>query len=447
MEDALSELVEALDAKPSNILLKTLVSEAQTAVDAASALAWLDRADPAAFAPASRLLASQYLRDNERFETALAWCAGTSGQLLLASAHCLHGLGRNVEALDAYNEALSLDAALADEALRRRISPVAQGVSGAGDRGVVIDLHGKRLDAGTAAPEMPAAPKTRERITFDDVGGLDEVKRQIRRRIITPMQKPSLFEKFKRKAGGGVLLYGPPGCGKTLMARATAGEAGAEFYQIQISDILDMYIGESEKRMTSVFEMARSHTPAVIFFDEIEALAARRRYGENDNRASLVSTFLTEMDGFASNNSGLLVLAASNVPWSIDSAFLRPGRFDRSVFVPPPDQEARRTILELLLTNRPIETGLDLAPIVQRTSGFSGADLSGLVEEACDIAIENSLEANSIENLTAWHFKDALSDLRPSTIDWLSQARNYVKFSNEGGFYDDVARFLDKHAK
>jgi SpoVK/Ycf46/Vps4 family AAA+-type ATPase len=281
---------------------------------------------------------------------------------------------------------------------------------------------------------------------FADVGGLEEVKRDISRKIILPFKKPGLFDKFKRKAGGGVLLYGPPGCGKTMMARATAGEVGAAFISIEIAEVLDMYIGQSEKRLAAAFENARKARPAVLFFDEIEALAARRRFGHADHGASLVSTFLNEFDGINASNEGVLVLAATNVPWAIDTAFRRPGRFDRVIFIPPPDREARLAILKMALEDRPQEA-INLEPIAQATSGFSGADLVGLVEEACDFAIEESLESGEIAPIRQKHLAEAVKEKKPTTLEWLAQARNYAKYSNEGGLYDDVVAFLDKHSK
>ena len=177
-----------------------------------------------------------------------------------------------------------------------------------------------------------------DKVTFADVGGLDDIKSAIRKRIILPFQKPSLFERFKKRIGGGILLYGPPGCGKTLLARATAGECAARFFNVTISDILDMYIGESERKLHAVFETARQSKPSVLFFDELEALGVKRQYHREGSSSKLVSQFLSELDGFSRNNQGVLVLGATNVPWDIDPAFHRPGRFDRVLFVPPPDR-------------------------------------------------------------------------------------------------------------
>ena len=186
-------------------------------------------------------------------------------------------------------------------------------------------------------------------IAFKDVGGLEDVKKIITRKIILPFQKPGIFEKLKKRAGGGVLLYGPPGCGKTLIARATAGECGAQFYNVAISDILDMWLGNSEKRIHQLFDQARRTAPSVLFFDELEGLAGKRQDRSGSAGAGVISQFLSEMDGFVQNNGNILILGATNVPWSVDAAFRRPGRFDRVLFVPPPDIEARKTIFAVHL--------------------------------------------------------------------------------------------------
>jgi AAA+ superfamily predicted ATPase len=286
----------------------------------------------------------------------------------------------------------------------------------------------------------------RERITFADVGGLDALKENIRRRVILPRQKPSLFERFRKKVGGGVLLYGPPGCGKTLIARATAGECGSAFLSVGISDVLDMYLGESEQKLKGLFEEARAKAPAVLFFDEVEALGGRRQHQQGPSMANLVSQFLAEMDGFASRNDGVLILAATNVPWAVDPAFRRPGRFDRVLFVPPPDRVARRSILDIHLRDRPLE-GVDVDALVAKTSGWSGADLENLVETAADHAIAASIDENREVPIRQAHFTQALAELRPTTSEWLATARNYARYANEAGQYDEVLAFLEKHGK
>ncbi|HEY5925840.1 MAG TPA: ATP-binding protein, partial [Kofleriaceae bacterium] len=285
------------------------------------------------------------------------------------------------------------------------------------------------------------------KVTFADVGGLDEIKVQIEKRIILPFQKPALFAKFKKKAGGGILLYGPPGCGKTLLARATAGQCNATFLNVAIEDVLDMYIGESERKLHALFEKARATTPAVLFFDELEALAGKRQYTREAHTSKLVSQFLSEMDGFAKNNSGVLILAASNVPWAIDSAFRRPGRFDRVLFVPPPDRAARASILKILLGGRPVSSDIDTDALATRTSAFSGADLENLVDTAADRAIADSLARGGEVPISHAHLLAALAEIKPTTGEWLTTARNYARYANEGGQYDEVLAFLAKHSK
>ena len=280
-------------------------------------------------------------------------------------------------------------------------------------------------------------------MSFSDVGGLDDVKREIRRRIITPFLKPSLFQRFKRQSGGGILMYGPPGCGKTLLARATAGECGAKFYNVSITDVLDMYIGESERKLHEIFEQARRNAPAVIFFDEIEAIGGKRQHSREATSAKVVSQFLTELDGFAQNNHQVLVLGATNVPWAVDPAFRRPGRFDRVLFVPPPDASARQTILDLLLDGRPLTDNIDTRDIVKRTSGFSGADLRNLVDTAADEAIEESIASGKESAIGMAHLQQALQQIKPTTLEWLTSARNHARYANQGGQYDEVLKFLD----
>ena len=283
--------------------------------------------------------------------------------------------------------------------------------------------------------------------TFDDVVGLDKIKKQIHRKIILPFQKPSLFDRFRKKAGGGILLFGPPGCGKTLLARATAGECGAAFFNVALSDVLDAFIGGSEENLSAIFAKARTEAPAVIFFDEIEALAAKRAQDRNSSMNNVVSQMLTELDGFEQNNEKLLILASTNVPWAMDPAFLRPGRFDRMLFVPPPDKIARAAILKYHMRERPAEEKIKYDLLAEKTSGYSGADLEHLVESAADEAIDEAIATNEDTVIRFEHFKDALVDTRSTTVEWLSTARNYARYANDGGRYNDVLDFLKKHGK
>ena len=285
-------------------------------------------------------------------------------------------------------------------------------------------------------------------IGFDDIGGLEDVKKQVRRKIINPFQnKKALFDRFKRKAGGGVLMYGPPGCGKTMLARALATECNARFYDVRAADVLDQYVGNAEKRIAQIFSEARAARPVVLFFDEVEALAQRRQFESGAKVNTTVSALLTEMDGFNENNDGMLFLGATNVPWSLDSAFRRPGRFDRAIFVPPPDKVARKFILTTLLEDRPVEPSLDINKLVDNSSGFSGADLTALVDTAIDIAIEESDSVDNLAPLSNEQFNEAFHEVKSSVGEWLGQARSFAEYANESGMYDDLAAFLKKYAK
>jgi transitional endoplasmic reticulum ATPase len=292
-------------------------------------------------------------------------------------------------------------------------------------------------DEGAPQLRLDSSPA----VTFADVGGLEDVKKAIHRTIILPFQRHDLYEKYKRGAGGGVLLFGPPGCGKTLLARATAGECGLPFSNVRIEEILDPYYGISERNLHDAFVQARNFAPCVLFLDELDAIAfARRKHTGNVGRP-LVDQLLQELDAIGADNDNILVLAATNAPWDVDEAMKRPGRFDRVVFVPPPDVPARERILALHLAGRPAEE-IDVGRIAKQTPLFSGADLEALVERAIDLVIDDALERGEERPLTTGDLDRALAGMRASTLEWIATARNYVEFANQGGRYDEVAQFL-----
>src|SRR5436305_62231 len=187
----------------------------------------------------------------------------------------------------------------------------------------------------------------RPKVTFADIGGMEHVKEEVRIKIIHPLTHPELYKAYGKKTGGGILMYGPPGCGKTHLARATAGEIKAGFISVGINDVLEMWIGNSERNLHALFEQARRNKPCVLFFDEVDALGARRSDMQHSAGRHLINQFLAEMDGIQASNEGVLILAATNSPWHLDPAFRRPGRFDRVLFVPPPDAAARAAILRI----------------------------------------------------------------------------------------------------
>lgn len=279
-------------------------------------------------------------------------------------------------------------------------------------------------------------------INFSDVGGMNSIKKEIDLKIIKPLLHPEMYKAYGKKTGGGILLYGPPGCGKTYIARATAGQVNAKFITVGLNDILDMWIGNSEKNLHQIFEVARQNTPCVLFFDEIDALGASRSDMKQSSGRHLINQFLQELDGVDSNNEGILVLGATNAPWHLDSAFRRPGRFDRIIFVPPPDEEARQSILEIKLKNKPIES-LDYKSIASKMDHFSGADIEAVI----DIAIEEKLEASftdgAIKPISNSDILKAVKKHKASTKEWFSTAKNFALFANESGLYDDILKHLN----
>jgi transitional endoplasmic reticulum ATPase len=283
-------------------------------------------------------------------------------------------------------------------------------------------------------------------ITFAGVGGLEAVKEQIRLKILYPFQHPELYKAYGKKAGGGILLYGPPGCGKTLLARATAGEVRANFIHIGITDILDMYHGETERKLHKIFETARRKAPAVLFFDEVDAIGGKRLNMQESFLRAQVDQFLAEMDGMAGNNDNLLIIGATNVPWNVDSALMRPGRFDRVIFVPPPDVEAREAILKIHLHGKPAGP-LDYPKLALRTEGCSGADLMGIVATAVDTALQESMQTGKIRPLTTEALLQARRETHLSMDDWLATARDYALYANQAGLYDEVLAYLKKRAR
>ncbi|GGP75546.1 cell division control protein 48 CDC48 [Saccharothrix coeruleofusca] len=284
-------------------------------------------------------------------------------------------------------------------------------------------------------------------ITLADIGGLAEVKKRLDMSFLTPLRNPELRLQFGKSLRGGLLLWGPPGCGKTLIARALAGELGASFYEIGLSDVLDMWIGSSERNLRSIFDTARRNRPCLLFFDEMDALGQKRsQLRGGSSMRGVVNQMLAELDGASTDNEGLFVLAASNHPWDIDSALLRPGRFDRTVLVLPPDAQAREAILRLHLRGRPTER-LDLAKIAKGTDGMSGADLALVCEQATETAMEESMASGRVQPITQRHLQDAARSVRPSIGEWMETARNYALYGNDAGAYDELAAYLKKRRR
>ncbi|HRJ73466.1 MAG TPA: AAA family ATPase [Terrimicrobiaceae bacterium] len=364
----------------------------------------------------------------------------SEGFLLLS--RFLMAEGQREPARAHYEKSLSLPGGRQDPSLEQELFLERGGDASTPARGRVSSEGWETGTPGDAgAGECDADGLERPGTDFSDVGGMESVKEEIRMKILYPLKNPELFRAYGKKAGGGVLLYGPPGCGKTLISRAAAGEIDANFLAIGIHQILDLYIGESEKNLHKIFETARNHAPTILFFDEVDALAADRRDLRKSAGRTLINQFLAEMDGNTAENDGVLILGATNAPWHIDPAFRRPGRFDRVLFVPPPDEDARVAILEVLSRGKPI-ADLDARDLAKRTKDFSGADLQGIFDAAVERSLSQAMKSGQIVPITHRTLVEIARDVKPSAKAWFESAKNYALYANQGGFYDDVLSYL-----
>jgi SpoVK/Ycf46/Vps4 family AAA+-type ATPase len=287
----------------------------------------------------------------------------------------------------------------------------------------------------------------RPTVKLEDVGGLEDVKRKLNTAFLGPMRNPELRKAYGKSLRGGLMLYGPPGCGKTFVARAVAGELGARFTAVGINDVLDMYIGESERKLHELFQTARRNAPCVLFLDEVDALGQKRSHLRHSGIRGTVNQLLAELDNASSGNEGVFVLAATNHPWDVDTALRRPGRFDRMLLVLPPDEPAREAILRLNLRERPLADDVEreIVKLASRTRTFSGADLAHLCETAAEAAMEASMESGDLRPIAAKDLNRALKETQPSTRAWFEVAYNYAMFANEGGQYDELLAYIREH--
>jgi len=263
--------------------------------------------------------------------------------------------------------------------------------------------------------------------------------------VLYPLKRPDLYKAFGKKVGGGLLLYGPPGCGKTFLARATAGEAGIHFVAVGIEEVLDMWLGQSEKKLHELFRTARAKAPAILFFDEVDSLGGRRSGLRHESYRTLVTQFLSELDGANGQSEGVLVIGATNAPWDVDPAFRRPGRFGEVLFVPPPDLRARVEILKLKLAGKPVAPDVDVAEIARATELSSGADLDHVVQSAIETALAESLRGGAVRTITTADLRAASKKIKPTTLEWFSTAKNFATYANDSGQFDEVLDYLKRH--
>jgi transitional endoplasmic reticulum ATPase len=457
-DDLIPSLREALRLAPGNVSLRAQLGEALLKLDEpgeAEREFRLALTQSPAHEPSRLGLAEAFLSQGKT-SAALALLEGwlsqgqpppTANAYLWSARANLEG-GSAAEADRCYRKALDLDPTLIDPALEERLRAALRALPGA--PAPLADGKDAAADGESAMRGSPgetlglpdgSGPMEKPDITFADVGGMEKLKEEINLKIIHPLEHPEIYRAYGKKIGGGILLYGPPGCGKTYLARATAGQVKAFFMSVGIHDVLNMYLGQSEQNLHEVFEMARANTPCVLFFDEVDALAANRTDMRQSAGRQLINQFLSELDGLAASNEGILVLAATNAPWHLDSAFRRPGRFDRILFVPPPDAAARAEIYRIVLKGKPLED-IDHAKLAKASEGFSGADIKASVDEAVEAKLREAIKAGKPAPLTTKDLLAAAKAARPSAKEWFSTARNYALYSNQGGIYDDILAYL-----
>jgi len=303
---------------------------------------------------------------------------------------------------------------------------------------------GETADSASAGiDEADAYDAEHTGLTLADVAGLDEVKKRLEAAFLAPMRNPELRKLYGKSLRGGLLLYGPPGCGKTFIARAVAGELGARFITVSFADLIDMFVGRSERNIHELFEVARRNSPCVVFLDEVDAIGQKRSQLRNTPMRSAVNQLLLELDDVASDNTGVFLLAATNHPWDVDSALRRPGRFDRTLLVLPPDGPAREGVFRYHLRERPV-AGIDLAKLSRLTDGYSGADIAHVCETAAERALLDSVRRGEPRLIGQADLEAAVGEVRPSLGTWFETARNVALFANEGGAYDDLVAYLRK---
>jgi SpoVK/Ycf46/Vps4 family AAA+-type ATPase len=303
--------------------------------------------------------------------------------------------------------------------------------------------EGDADSASAGIDEADAYDAEHTGLKLADVAGMTEVKARLEAAFLAPMRNPELRRLYGKSLRGGLLLYGPPGCGKTFIARAVAGELGAKFIAVSFADIIDMFVGQSERNIHELFEIARRNAPCVLFLDEVDAIGQKRSQLRHTPMRSAVNQLLLELDDISGNNEGVFLLAATNHPWDVDSALRRPGRFDRTLLVLPPDGAAREGVFRYHLKDRPV-AGIDLGKLSKQTEGYSGADIAHICETAAERALMDSVRRGEPRMIGTPDLEAAIAEVKPSLGAWFDTARNVALFANEGGTYDDLAAYLRK---
>ena len=331
-----------------------------------------------------------------------------------AEAYHLRGLaeeynGSLEEAMKDYEKALELNPGLSEA--RTHLNSIKEKVNKKDEKGKGADIK--------VLKDI--------KMRFKDVAGMKKVKEEIKEAIIYPMLKPDLARKYGKLGGGGILMYGPPGCGKTYIVKAAAGESNSAFINAKLSDLLDMYVGNTEKNIHKVFETARKNAPCIIFFDEVDAIGGRRDQQQGQQFMRLaVNQLLYEMDGVEANNENVLVLAATNAPWDVDPALRRSGRFTKTIYIPEPDFKSRKAILKIHAKKIPLSKHIAWNRIALATIGYSAADLKAVVDEAAAIPWREAFKTGKERKVNTGDFIKAIKKKESSLPPWYEQAKKQI---------------------
>ena len=341
------------------------------------------------------------------------WAAQSDGRLEEARSHYLQGA-----------QALLQAATASSGNLKERRAEMAERLM---DHARALERQMRTADPSTApsrrAPPLPVAdgadgaafvPVEQPSVRFADVAGLEDAIDQIRIKMVYPFTHPEQAQRFGVKSGGGLLLHGPPGTGKTLLARAVAGEIDAPFFSVKPSEVMSKWVGQAEQNIDKLFATARSYPRALIFIDEVEALVPKRRSSGSTVMQRVVPQILAELEGFEEKEGALLFIGATNEPWALDPAVLRPGRFDERIYVPLPDLTARRRILGLNLRDRPLAADVDLDALADMLAGYSGADIANMCRKACAIPFIEAVEQGVERDVNMADFQQVMGQVSPS---------------------------------
>jgi transitional endoplasmic reticulum ATPase len=363
------------------------------------------------------------------------------------------------KALEHFERAAQIDATLSDPTLEKELGITLRDARRASPVPTPDAPPAEAFEEGEPQPEFaddpfdeppfdwrpetfyPPGDPARFGVTFADVGGMEELKEEIRLKISYPLQYPDLYKAYGRRTGGGILIYGPPGCGKTLMLRAVAGEVPCNYLSVGLHEIFDPYIGSTERNLHQIFETARANAPCVLVFDDLDSLAQDRRHVRESQLRNLVNQFLHELDGMRGENNRVLVIGATNQPWALDPAFRRPGRFDQAIFVPPPDDAERELIIQLLARDKPI-SNLDSKALVAATPGFSGADLKFVFDRAVEMTLSAAIHSGHPTPVNMETLLSVSRNHTPSPHSWFEGAREHAQHAAPDTYAHEVRKFL-----